>query len=103
MAELVDEELQGYAILKRVTDSSCEAVHEAGDSRAFFRHGDEQLTRRAVVVKANGKVSFMTSDGKLMSDGIALIGEFPADGPEDDPFLNLRGRSSFGLRGWFWA
>ena len=76
--ELVDQELQRHAVLQRQRGRGGEAVHQAGDGRAFLGHGDEDLARRAVLVHADGDVALVAADRELVRDRLALVGQLAA-------------------------
>src|SRR5208337_111695 len=55
VGELVAQQLERHAVLQGERHGAGKAVHEAADGRAFLGHGDEQLTRHAVLVEADGE------------------------------------------------
>src|SRR5208337_4502059 len=80
VGELLAHQLERYAVLQGERRGAGKAVHEAADGRAFLGHGDEQLTRHAVLVEADGEVAFVSADAELVSDGQALVGQTMARG-----------------------
>ena len=48
--------MNGHAELQVEAHRCGKVVHQPGDGRAFFRHGDVNLARRAVLVPGNGDV-----------------------------------------------
>ena len=61
-------------------DGQGEAVHEAGDSGAFFGHGDENFAGLTVGIEADGDVAFVSAHVEFVGDGHALFTQFVADG-----------------------
>ena len=90
VAELVDEDLQRHAVLQRVRDGLRERVREAGDRRAFLRHHEEDLARRAVLVQADGDVALVAGDVELVRDRAAAR-------PAACGATGLRSRRDFGV------
>src|SRR5499427_10818604 len=80
MRELFAQQLERHAVLQADGDCAGEAVHEAADGGAFLGHGDEDLTRHAVFVKADGEIAFVSADVELVRDRQALVGQTMTDG-----------------------
>src|SRR6185312_9731094 len=57
--ELLDQDRERHAVLQRERDRGGERIHQAGDHRALFRHADEDLARRAILVEADGDVALV--------------------------------------------
>ena len=94
--ELVHIGLEGDAVLEGDGDGQGEAVHHAGEGRAFLGHGDENLARLPVRVEPDGDVALVAGDGELVGDGLAGGRQLaPIEGPGDP-----RGRSP-GAEGGF--
>src|SRR5258708_32923128 len=66
VGELFAEEFQRYAVLQRDGDGEGEAVHQAGDGRAFFGHLDEDLAGLSIRIQAYYDVAFVASYVELV-------------------------------------
>ncbi len=71
--EFFAEQAQRYAMLERDRDGEGEAVHEAGDGRAFLGHLDEELARISAGIESDGDVALVASDVELVGDRHALF------------------------------
>ena len=80
VGEFFAQQFQRHAVLQRDGDGAGEAVHEAGDGGAFFRHGDEDFAGLAVGIEADGDVAFVSADVELVRDRHALVVQAVAHG-----------------------
>src|ERR1044071_4866912 len=62
VSEFLYQALERDAILQRHRGEGRDRVHEAADRTSFFRHLDEELSRLAVFVEADGDVAFVPRD-----------------------------------------
>src|ERR1700760_4276917 len=63
VSEFLAQNLERNTVLERERDCRGKGVHQSGDGGPFLGHLDEDLTRLAVGVKANGDVAFVAGDG----------------------------------------
>ena len=77
--ELVDEDLQGDAVLKPHGGQRADHVHETADGAAFFGHRDEQFARLAVLEHPDGDVTFVFADGELVRDRLSRVRQVATD------------------------
>ncbi len=73
--ELIHEHFQRHAVLQAHRNGRAEHVHQAADRAAFFGHVDEQLAGAAVVVQADGQVTFVPGHAELVRDRLARVGQ----------------------------
>ena len=73
MTELVDQNPQRHAVLKRHRYRGGEGIHEAGDGGAFLRHSDEDLPGLPVFVHARSNVALVPGDIELVGNRPSLI------------------------------
>ena len=97
MAELVDQNLKGNAVLEGQRDRRAEAIHQATDGATFFGHGDEDFTGSTIWIQADVDVTFVASDAELVGDGVAGIWQSLATCLVDDLLDNLGRFCFFGL------
>src|SRR6202044_41640 len=64
VGELLAEDAQRHAMLKRERDRRRKGVHQARDSGAFLRHADEDLTGLAVGVEPDRDVALMSGEAE---------------------------------------
>ena len=75
MRKLLDVHLQRNTVLEAHRHRCPKGVHQAADSASFLRHRDEQFTRSAVVVEADGDVALMATHVELVGHAAAGVGE----------------------------
>ena len=98
MAELIDQDFQGDAVLQGQGDCRTETIHQTADGATFFGHGDEDFAWPTVWVESYVDVAFMPGDAELVGHRVAGIGQsFPTH------FVNhlLDNLGRFGLFGLF--
>ena len=64
--EFFYQTLERHAVLKRDRSERADGVHQTADGAALLRHGDKKLARLAVLVQADGDVTFVPGDLKLV-------------------------------------
>src|ERR1019366_5352361 len=74
--EFVHQELQRNAVLERERNRGRKRVHQARDRRALLGHRDKYFTRGAVLVHADGDITFVAGDIEFVGDRFALVGQF---------------------------
>src|SRR5271157_4559261 len=80
VAEFFAKHAQWYAVLQGKRDHRCEGIHQPGDGRALFRHGDKDLAWHPVLVNSDGEVSLLPGDGEVMRKRPPFVRQMPPNG-----------------------
>ena len=69
--ETIDRILKRQAVLKCNAESPAKTLNKPGQRGALLAHLDEDLSRRAIFMQADGEISLMPRHRKLMRDRLS--------------------------------
>ena len=73
VGKLAAQDFERDTMLEGERHRRCKRIHEPGDGRTLFRHGEENFSGETVVVDSDSKISLLAAYRKVMSKRPPLI------------------------------